>query len=432
MKKTTRRRLPALLLALMTATAAAAPLQPVAVRDGLRAFAEKAAAGGTVRVAYLGGSITASTIGWRVMTTEFLRREFPDAKVAEIFAAIPGTNSLLGACRVREQVLARKPDLLFVEFAVNNDSLPPEDIRESVEGIVLQTRRECPGAGICFVHTANERMITAAYANGRASVSAQNMDAVAKRHGIPSVHLGIEIARLAAEGRLVAKGPAQNLDADGRDAQGRVVFTSDGIHPLLAGHKLYASVLEPALREMFKAAAVTRPAPAPLTDAPWDNAGIAPVAPLERAGVWERIPYGDNRTDWQPRALTPEPWVATSAGATLTAAFNGTRVGLVGLKGPDNGRFRVTVDKLPPVTGTFFDMFSTEGRYRLTAWWFPQKLAPGPHTLRVELLDGKTEPVDKKGILTRRGYTPKDPSAFAPNNLYLCGILLKDAREQTR
>ena len=76
-------------------------------------------AGKTVRIAYLGGSITAQE-GWRPKTLKWFRDQFPTAKVEGINAAIGGTGSDLGVFRLKHDVLDHDPDLLFVEFAVND------------------------------------------------------------------------------------------------------------------------------------------------------------------------------------------------------------------------------------------------------------------------------------------------------------------------
>jgi lysophospholipase L1-like esterase len=80
-----------------------------------------------VTVAYLGGSITAMN-GWRNKTTDWLRTTYPGATFKEIHAAIGGTGSDLGVFRLGRDVLAHKPDLLFVEFATNDGGQPPEQI----------------------------------------------------------------------------------------------------------------------------------------------------------------------------------------------------------------------------------------------------------------------------------------------------------------
>ncbi|OGV84440.1 MAG: hypothetical protein A3K19_32615 [Lentisphaerae bacterium RIFOXYB12_FULL_65_16] len=87
-------------------------------RDGLPNFFAKLQAGGPVRVAYLGGSITAAH-GWRPKTLAWFKAQYPAAAISEINAAISGTGSDYGACRLRGDVLAQSPDLVFLECRVN-------------------------------------------------------------------------------------------------------------------------------------------------------------------------------------------------------------------------------------------------------------------------------------------------------------------------
>jgi lysophospholipase L1-like esterase len=104
-------------------------------RDGLGNVIEKLQAGKPVKIAYLGGSITAAA-GWRVQTRQWFSDEFPEAQVEEIHAAIGGTGSDLGVFRLQWDALRHRPDLLFVEFAVNDGGAPPERIFRAMEGIV--------------------------------------------------------------------------------------------------------------------------------------------------------------------------------------------------------------------------------------------------------------------------------------------------------
>src|SRR5580698_5367485 len=109
----------------------APPLRPAvecAVRGGLPNVLAKLKAGQEVRVGYLGGSITAAP-GWRVKSLKWLQEQYPAAKLSEINAAIGGTGSDLGVFRAQHDVLQFKPDLLFVEFAVNDGGAAPEQIQ---------------------------------------------------------------------------------------------------------------------------------------------------------------------------------------------------------------------------------------------------------------------------------------------------------------
>jgi len=418
-------------LAAASASAAATP-SDFTVRAGLPGFHARASAGESLNVAFLGGSITVAQ-GWRVHVLGQLRAAYPQAQIHELFAAISNTDSAYGACRLGNDVLARSPDLLFVEFAVNDTGAAPERIRAAMEGIVLQTRRANPATELCFVYTLSQSQLPD-YQAGRLAVTARAMDEIATHHGIPSVAVGFEVVRQLAEGRLVFRGPSTGLDAEGRDPEGRHVLTGDGIHPLAGGHRLYFTVIEPALRQFLSVAPPALPPaapsatpPAPLTAEPWVRATILPLADTARTGEWTPLPAEDRRARVHPAPIMPTIWLAPEAGASLAFEFTGTRFGLVGLKGPDCGQFRVFVNDLPPVVATLFDAHSVENRYHLAAWHYPQALPPGTHRVRIELTDTV---IDKTAILARRGYTPRDPSAFAPHRLYLGGILLPSGLSQ--
>lgn len=155
-------------------------------RNGLPNFLAKVAAGDEVKVAYLGGSITAAP-GWRVQSLEWLQERYPNAKFAEIHAAIGGTGSDLGVFRLERDVLRHKPDLLFVEFAVNDGGAPPERIHKAMEGIVRQTWAADPNTDICYVYTLTEKMLPDLQ-SGKMPRAASAMEQLADHYRIPSIH----------------------------------------------------------------------------------------------------------------------------------------------------------------------------------------------------------------------------------------------------
>ena len=209
----------------------------------------KLRAGQPVSVAYLGGSITAQP-GWRVYSLQWLRRAWPDAEITEVNAAISGTAPA-GPFRLQHDVLRHNPDLLFIEFAVNDSGYTQQVAVRGMEGIVRQVRRALPELDICFVYTlAFESMLKDLQA-GRYPPTASAMEAVADHYGLPSIHLGLEIARLEAAGRLVFQGTLPATDA-GRAALGdRMLFSEDGVHPLVeTGHVVYGEVLARSLERI--------------------------------------------------------------------------------------------------------------------------------------------------------------------------------------
>jgi hypothetical protein len=130
--------------ALAEADESLVPAQECRPRAGLTNFFAKAnTPGADIKIAYFGGSITAQT-GYRVKTLAWFKEAYPQAKFSEINAAIGGTGSDLGVFRLKQDVLDQKPDLMFVEFAVNDGGAAPELIQRCMEGIVRQTWRALP------------------------------------------------------------------------------------------------------------------------------------------------------------------------------------------------------------------------------------------------------------------------------------------------
>jgi lysophospholipase L1-like esterase len=381
------------------------------VRRGLRAI--EASAGDKLRVAYLGGSITAAD-GWRPLTTARLRSLLPGVTVHEINAALPGTGSDLGVCRIAHDVLRHQPNLLLVEFAVNDTATPPEKIERTMEGIVRQTWRTVPGADIIFVYTVSTPGLTDLL-DGRFPPAAQAMECVAAHYGIPSLHFGVEIARRVAEGTLIFKGTA----ADGDRA-----FSLDGVHPTAAGHRIYFETLDRALR-LLRENAKSRPLlPAQLHSDNWERSGLSLVDEATRHGEWAVVPLDDANLRGSTKALLPSTWRASTPGAALEFTFTGTRFGFLGIAAPDNGEFRVTVDDRPAVVDTFFDAYVTPTFCRQRAWFYPETLPPGPHRVRIELLGTQ---LDKIALKASAKKPAGDPQPYADHRLTLCGLLWVDA-----
>jgi lysophospholipase L1-like esterase len=114
----------------------------------LAAVMAKARRGGEICVAAIGGSITAGGLQTKDPKNRYIARvadwftqTFPKAKVRFVNAGIGGTNSLYGAMRVQRDVLSKKPDLVMVEYAVN-DNHPVPMFWGSYEGVLRQILRE--------------------------------------------------------------------------------------------------------------------------------------------------------------------------------------------------------------------------------------------------------------------------------------------------
>ena len=86
---------------------------------------KRAEAGEAITVAYIGGSITqGSSAGdndcYARLTTNWFQNTFPDATINYVRAGIGATGSYIGVHRVDRDVLSHNPDIVFVEFSVND------------------------------------------------------------------------------------------------------------------------------------------------------------------------------------------------------------------------------------------------------------------------------------------------------------------------
>lgn len=100
---------------------------------------QKAQNGEDITVAYIGGSITegynaGATEFYAKTCTDLLQGYFPDITVTGVNAGISGTPSLLGNLRLERDVLSADPDIVFVEFAVNDGQ--EADYKNAYESLV--------------------------------------------------------------------------------------------------------------------------------------------------------------------------------------------------------------------------------------------------------------------------------------------------------
>ena len=388
-------------------------------RGGLPDFVAKLRAGAEVRIAYLGGSITAQE-GWRPKTLKWFREQFPNARVSEINAAIGGTGSDLGVFRLQHDVLEHKPDLLFVEFAVNDGGTPPEQIYRCMEGIVRQTWRQDPATDICFIYTLEGDMLKTLQ-QGRFPRAASAMEKVADHYGIPSIHLGVEVARLEKAGKLIFKGDKPKTEDEKAAVGDKILFSPDGVHPFTdSGHQLY---LEAVVRSYEKLQGVGKPGPhalpAPYVTDNWEAARMAPLSQAKLSTGWRRLFAPTNSLANSFGNRLPELWEARQPGESISFRFRGTTARIYDLLGPDCGQVTITVDDRPAVVTPRFDAFCTY--HRLATLLVAEGLPAGVHSVRITI---HPDQLDKPKILSARHEKIDDPKRFDDTAWYAGAVLL--------
>ncbi|HEY3332287.1 MAG TPA: SGNH/GDSL hydrolase family protein [Capsulimonadaceae bacterium] len=355
--------------------------QLVVPRQGLGNFFAKVHAGKPVTVAYFGGSITAAN-GWRVQTQQWLTKQYPQAKFTEVHAAIGGTGSNLGAFRCQHDVLQYKPDLIFVEFAVNDGGDAPESIWRQMEGIVRQIWRANPETDICYVYTFKvgyEDALKAGH-NPRAAAADEKL---ADFYGIPSINVALETVNRAEAGKLIY---VPKKDADGKvlpTPDGVTLFSNDSVHPLDAGHQIYTQVITDALKQMEPMPAVgKRTLKEPFIVGNWEQAKQVPLQPSMLSAGWKKLAADDAVGKYFFNRMS-EIWQGDKPGETIMFKFKGTSARLYDLMGPDAGQAIVTVDNKPPFNVSRFDKYCTY--HRLATLVFGEGMPDTVHTVKIEI-----------------------------------------------
>lgn len=401
-------------------------------RKGLPNFFKNCEDGKAVRIAYLGGSITAQK-GWRVKSLEYFKKLYPNVEFKEINAAIGGTGSKFGVYRLEKDVLRYKPDLLFVEFATNDGKMKAT---KYIEGIVRNTWKARPDCDICFVYTVAGPHAQKALEDGKLYIAASAHEKVAEHYGIPSIHMGLKAAELAKEGKLEWKAPHAEVDRVAGEELNKssgipvkpgekIPFSRDGVHPYLdTGHELYNEAIKrsiPAIKAAKKGLCPHGSLPEAINKDYVKNVSYAEASQAKLEGPWTKI--NDPKKSFKLRyakGILPVLWQA-KPGASMSFNFTGSSVLLYTISGPGSGTVEVTIDG-NKTTHMIFDAWSAS--WRLNPQFVCRGLDPKKtHSLILKVLPDK---FDKRAVFTKlnreRLYEKKGPEAFKDTDFVIAGI----------
>ena len=350
------------------ASAVAAAPEPIVVRGSLANSQETFRTTKQGRVAFLGGSITENTTGHTAMIPAWLRERFPETTFTFFNAGIGSTCSHTGAFRLERDLLSQGPlDLLFVEFAVNDNQDAGHDRVQAIrgmEGILRHVRRVSPSTDIVMIDFVNPEML-ATYLKGEIPVSVAAHEAVAERYEIPSANVGSALAAEIAAGR-------KTWDQD-----------YGGTHPNPAGYRFASDLIISVLSRAWDQPGTQGPhaLPEPLDPHSFGKGKFLDPGTAAWMGGWtsgpcgpELLPMGGIRDRYRKETLT----VASEPGAMLTISFQGDALGVFVLAGPDAGIIESCVDDGPFVSHDLYHHYSSGLNYPRTVM-LHQGLSPGPH-----------------------------------------------------
>ncbi len=331
-------------------------------------------------VAFLGGSITEMD-GYRPMVCEILQKRFPETQFTFTAAGVSSTCSTTGAFRLENDILSQGPvDLLFVEYAVNDDQdahHAREECIRGMEGVIRHARLHNPNADVVMTFFLNESSMKK-YNAGQVPLPVAAHSEVAEHYQVSTVNLAKKVTSSIAAGEFDWK-------------------KFGGVHPAPFGNRIAADMIGGLFDAMWsvppKGVVSANALPAvPLDQSSYFRGRFVDPSELRLGNGWSlAVPDWKKIPGGKRERFTSVPCVqAQEAGAELEMTFSGTSVGAYVVAGPDAGMLEASVDGGVPVKVNVFHDFSKGLHYPRTVL-FGDVLPPGKHTLKLRVSEAKDE-----------------------------------------
>ena len=184
----------------------------------LKNLMNRAANGESLVIGFLGGSITQGSLSstpktcYAYLVYEWWKKSFPNAAFSFVNGGIGGTTSHYGGARAWKDVLCYRPDIVTVDFSVNDDA--NEFFEETYEGMLRRLLAAPSDPAVVVLNNVF-------YDTGK---NAQNYhNRIADHYGIPHVSIKDTVYPDVESGKIV-----------------RADITPDNLHPNDKGHRLVA------------------------------------------------------------------------------------------------------------------------------------------------------------------------------------------------
>lgn len=152
-----------------------------------------------------------------------VKRRYPKAVVNTIVTAIGGENSVSGAARFERDVLVHRPDVIFIDYALNDRRQPVEKVEEAWRSMIHTAKKQ--GVPVVLLTPTGDMTVDWKNPADPLEVRAQLIRRLAQEEGVL-------LADVYAEWRKeVERGTAQES------------LMSQVNHPNLQGHQVAAGVI---------------------------------------------------------------------------------------------------------------------------------------------------------------------------------------------
>jgi len=334
-------------------------------------------------VVYFGGSITdgagVSTYEkcWAGRISSWLSENFPSCRINSFSAAIGGTSSSLGVYRCEKDVLSKNPDLVFIEFSVNDHGTDYDTVLNNHESILKKIYSHNPTTDVIIVFVTTQGLYED-IKDGCEILSRSAASAAADYYGVMQIDAGSVLAKEV------------ETKANGRWGE----YLGDSIHPTDKGYEIYYKAIAKSIGEQFESyTEVTdlteKALPEPIfKDNSYANAHLVDSTEAEYDGGWQ-IFINDQKIKAENDYTKQDRYLkSTTPGSTLSFKFEGSQVGIFWAMDNFSGKIEFSVDGSERKTVSAWDFhcakFSRDN-YVILA----ENLPVGSHTLTVTVSEEK-------------------------------------------
>ncbi len=157
-----------------------------------------------------------------------LKEQYPYAVINAIVTAIGGENSQKGRARFEKEVLVYKPDVLLIDYALNDRFLGLEKSKEAWEGMIEKALAQ--NIKVILVTPSPDQRVNLLAADNPLEPHANQIRQLAEKYHVGLADPYAEFKKIAATGKLEE-------------------YMSHVNHPNLAGHQIIADAVAAWLTE---------------------------------------------------------------------------------------------------------------------------------------------------------------------------------------
>lgn len=279
---------------------------------------EQAESGKQTTIAYIGGSITEGN----GLDTCYAKRSYnyfaqtfgTGSNVSYVNAGLSGTSSVVGLMRAQNDILDKNPDVIFIEFSVNDH--PEEIYKKSFEALVKQCLSQENEPAVIILITR---------AKGGYSMQEQ-MVKVGQNYNVPIISMDTALTKAFESGTLTKED-----------------YYSDEYHPHVAGNALISDCISYFYRQALKTENRSDGYTIPSSTAYGDEYTTGSIAPLN---TLTNFNAGSFKTSSHPRFPYAFEFQKYSANSPMTFTTQGKGIFIVYKSNQNSslGKLNVTVN----------------------------------------------------------------------------------------